>query len=284
MKPYFLADQVRTIELIRILRHLNYKQDPTDRKKWKTPKGAISITGQKFMNWHSGTGGGGAIDLVIHLLDFPFSQAVVWLSDTFSIQPSLSAVSNTFILDNSNNSFDYTFKLPLQDPSKSDLIRRYLTLTRKLPVSSLQNLLNNGAVYSDAKSNVIFVMKDLNGIIKGAEIRGVGSFPFKGLAKGSCKRTAYFSCGQQKSKLLALCESAIDAISLSVFFPHMLAVSTAGTNDSPTWLEAYIEQNWQIFCAFDADSAGDARARALLEKFRNIGRIRPPRKDWNLCL
>ena len=83
---------------------------------------------------------------------------------------------------------------------------------------------------------------------------------------------------------MAICESAIDAISFSVIFPHMLAASTAGTNESLDWLQHFINSHWRIFCAFDADHSGDAMTRALLGKYPHIGIIRPPHKDWNLCL
>jgi len=43
----------------------------------------------KFMNWNCGRGGGGAIDLVIHLRNLGFAQAVQWLGQSFpdSFQP-----------------------------------------------------------------------------------------------------------------------------------------------------------------------------------------------------
>ncbi len=279
MNPYFLADQVRSIDLIRVLKQLNCQPDPADRKKWKTPKGSISVTGQKFMNWTSGSGGGGAIDLVMHLLDYSFSQAVRWLSDSFAVQPVKTAVQRHL-----ERPATAAFCLPEPVNVNWDRVRHYLVQTRKLPESIVQSLFHNQSVYADFRANAVFIMKDVAGNIKGAELRGTGAIPFKGISRGSCKKSAFFACGHSKHKLLALCESAIDAISFSLLFPNMLAVSTAGTNESPDWIGQFINCNWTVFCAFDSDSAGDAMARSLLGKFNHIGIIRPPRKDWNLCI
>lgn len=61
------ANCFRDIELVEILKRTGGKQDRYDKAKWHTCQGIISVTGQKFMNWKAGIGGGGAIDLVIHL-------------------------------------------------------------------------------------------------------------------------------------------------------------------------------------------------------------------------
>lgn len=286
MNPYFIADQVRSIDLIRILPNLNCKPDPTDRKKWKTSKGTLSVTGQKFINWSSGSGGGGAIDLVMHLLDYSFSQAVLWLADTFSIQDSADSLRDSPFEKGPlrNRNANPCFYLPRPVQSNLNRVHDYLIRTRQLPESIISQLISKQSIYADFNCNAVFVMRDINGQVKGAELRGIGLHSFKGLAKGTCKRSSFFACGSSESKSLAICESAIDAISFTVIFPHMLAVSSAGTNESPDWVRHFINRHWRIFCAFDADPSGDAMTRALLGKYRNIGIIRPPRKDWNLCL
>jgi len=50
--------------------------DPHDPAKWHTDQGVLSLTGPKFMNWNHGVGGGGAIDLVMHLRQLSFGQAL----------------------------------------------------------------------------------------------------------------------------------------------------------------------------------------------------------------
>src|SRR5262245_32833179 len=80
-------DQLRRVPLPAVLRETGAQRDRYDRAKWHTPQGAISITGMKFMNWHRSLGGGGAIDLAMHLNDLDFKAAVAWLQCHFPIAP-----------------------------------------------------------------------------------------------------------------------------------------------------------------------------------------------------
>lgn len=81
------ADSVRDIDLSTLLQHHGCTKDPRDKAKWHTPHGVISVNGQKFMNRTLGTGGGGAIDLVIYLQGVGFKDAVFRLCNNFSSTP-----------------------------------------------------------------------------------------------------------------------------------------------------------------------------------------------------
>ncbi len=70
--------QLRAIPLESVLLATGGKRDPQDKAKWHTAKGAVSVTGMKFMNWNQGRGGGGAIDLAMHLNGLDFKAAADW--------------------------------------------------------------------------------------------------------------------------------------------------------------------------------------------------------------
>jgi hypothetical protein len=89
----YKADKVRTIDLGTLLQHFGCSKDPQDKTKWHTPQGVISVNGQKFMNWTQNTGGGGAIDLIIHLKKNGFKDAVLWLYDKFYSPSRIATVS-----------------------------------------------------------------------------------------------------------------------------------------------------------------------------------------------
>src|SRR5260370_8093858 len=78
-------DRLRRIPLAAVLREAGAQRDRYDKAKWHTPKGAISITGLKFMNWHRSAGGGAAIDLPMHLTDLGFPPAVGWPHQHFPL-------------------------------------------------------------------------------------------------------------------------------------------------------------------------------------------------------
>src|SRR5207249_8191433 len=85
MRDHF--DPLRRIPLTAVLRACGAQPDRYDKAKWHTSEGTISITGTKFMNWHCSQGGGGAIDLAMHLNHLAFPAAVRWLERQFPIPP-----------------------------------------------------------------------------------------------------------------------------------------------------------------------------------------------------
>ena len=78
-----LAQHLRAIPLETVLPLCGAQKDHDDKRKWHTSAGALSVTGAKFMNWHNSVGGGGAIDLVMHLNHLDFKAAVDWLAHHF---------------------------------------------------------------------------------------------------------------------------------------------------------------------------------------------------------
>lgn len=89
------ADAVRDLPLQMILLERGAKQDPRDKSKWHTERGSLSLTESKFTNWCCHTGGGGAIDLVMHLANVDFRQAVVWLEQHFDTSQQQFPPSHT---------------------------------------------------------------------------------------------------------------------------------------------------------------------------------------------
>ena len=75
------ADLVRGIPLEVVMRSWGAVRDRRDKARWHTPRGPLSVTGTKFFNWHDRDGGGGAIDLVMHLGGCDARQAIEWLVD-----------------------------------------------------------------------------------------------------------------------------------------------------------------------------------------------------------
>ena len=75
------AAAARAVPLQTVLLLRGAVRDRHDRRKWHTEQGPLSVSGPKFMNWHRGQGGGGAIDLVMHLAGVDFRAAVTWLQN-----------------------------------------------------------------------------------------------------------------------------------------------------------------------------------------------------------
>ena len=73
------ANRLRALPLEAVLLRSGATRDRADKAKWHTGRGIISVTGAKFMNWNRSAGGGGAIDLAMHLGGLRFMEALEWL-------------------------------------------------------------------------------------------------------------------------------------------------------------------------------------------------------------
>jgi hypothetical protein len=265
------ADEVRDIDLIALLSHCGSK-DLQDKAKWHTAQGVISVNNQKFINWSSGTGGGGAIDLAMHLQKFDFKNAVLWLYQNFAscknIYPQAHLVK-------------HTFKLPQKDKKKLPHVTQYLVNKRCIPKELIQNLINSNKLYADIKSNAVFLLLGKKKRVVGAELKGTRNKQWRGMARGSQKNDGCFYIVGRNTTKMVLCESAIDAISFAVLNPEYTAISTAGATANPAWLQDFILNGCKIYCGFDADKAGDAMANKMVKLHPSITRLRPSKHDWN---
>jgi hypothetical protein len=275
-----VADRVRAIPLDAVLDAVDAERDLYDCAKWRTSKGVISVTGAKFMNFSLGAGGGGAIDLVIHLEGMDFLSAVAWLERYFPEPPAAEGRG-----EGQAARPDRKLELPRCYPRKLPLVVHYLENERGIPRSVLKAFVDCQNIYADVRTNAVFLMFPDDGPPIGAEIRGTGKTPFRALAKGSRKDLGAFgvAAAAPGAKKVVLCESAIDALSCHVLHPDFACVSTAGARPDPPWLLP-LRIDHQVYCGFDNDETGDAMARAMIALHPDIQRLRPPLKDWNEIL
>jgi hypothetical protein len=261
--------QLRAIPLESVLVASAAQRDPHDKAKWHTPKGPISITGMKFMNWNQGHGGGGAIDLAMHLIGLDFKAAVDWLRRCFSIPDYFPPPSTPRSLI-----------LPLPDRRKLHTVQYYLR-ARAVTAALIDALVDAGTLYADSRANAVFLLGKENKPV-GAELRGTGSSRWRGMAPGSQKDLGYFSVDAPHPMMIVLCESAIDAMSCFLLHPASICVSTSGARSNPHWLPPLLSLRFPVYCGFDADPTGDAMAAEMIRLYPQVRRLRPSQQhDWN---
>jgi hypothetical protein len=263
-------DQLRRVPLAAVLRESGAQRDRSDKAKWHTPQGDISITGMKFMNWHQSRGGGGAIDLVMHLNALDFKKAVAWLQRHFSIPPDFEPPQAPRHL-----------ALPPPDRSKLSTVKHYLVHERAITPAMTDSLIDSGKLYADGRGNAVFLLLGKENTPVGAELRGTGPQRWRGMAPGSQKDLGYFSVQAPDATRVILCESAIDAISCRLLQPSALCLSTSGARPNPRWLPALLSQHLTVYCGFDSDATGDAMAKQMIALHPSIHRLRPSQHDWN---
>jgi 5S rRNA maturation endonuclease (ribonuclease M5) len=286
-----LADKVRDIPLEKVAYELGLDPEPKDQHKWQHDSHIINITGSKFYDWQHLKGGGGAIDLVMHVNGCDFKQAIAWLNDRLGEGATLTAATyKTKEIIQTEQS--RPFISPVQDDSQWQQVKTYLTRERRLPSSLVDSLHQQGLVYADDKQNAVFIRCDLSGeTITGASLRGTAGADntFKGLALGS-KRSAgwfYFERGGQSSDPIqraVLVESPIDAMSFAVLdrtdSRKTIYLSTDGAGIVPLEFLRTLPAK-SVIVAYDNDSLGNLMAQSVMEQLPLAVRNIPKAKDWN---
>ena len=239
------------------------------------------------MNWRGGRGGGGAIDLVMHLAEVDFRTAVEWLEQHLAVgrlrTNEATAPSSRRGLSAAEGSHE--LRLPVRDDRRLERVIEYLTRRRHLSPGLLEPLIESGKLYADRRGNAVFLLVagKANRPV-GAELRGTGPRVWRGMAPGTCKDGGYFWVGAAGARRIVLCESAIDAISCFQMHPQRLCISTSGVRANPRWLRGLIARGYDIDCGFDADGPGDAAATQMLALHPVVQRLRPRAHDWNDAL
>ena len=266
------AAQLRALPLAQVLVWCGAQPDAADKNKWHTARGVVSLRGAKFMNWSLGVGGGGALDLAMHLQGLDFKGAVDWLAQhSGQAGPGPAAPAAAAL----------QLRLPAPDPRWLGRVRGYLLVERGIPAALLEPLIQAGTLYADHRANAVFLLRGQQNLPVGAELRGTTGRCWRGLAPGSRKDLGYFSVPAQARPALILCESAIDALSCLALHPEHGCISTAGARPHPRWLEPLLAQGRQIACGFDRDAAGEGMAQAMIALHPAIQRLRPQALDWN---
>ena len=266
------ADELRGVALEEVLEKLGSSRDKSDASKWRTPRGPVSTTGPKFMNWKLGGGGGGAIDLAMHLMACDFKTALRWLDANFA--------GPVAVVEKQRPNAK-VFQPPQRCDANLPRMKQYLCSRRRIPLHAVDALLKSGRLYADRRYNAVFPMLGKNAEIVGAELRGTGAAKWRGVAPGSRKNLGAFIVNSRKSRKMVLCESAIDALSVFLLHPWCVAVSTSGVSADPAWLRNVLSKGYEVFCGFDSDETGERFARKMIRLHPSVKRLRPELKDWN---
>ena len=182
-------------------------------------------------------------------------------------------------------------------PTEGSAVWLYLTDQRKLPMVVLRAALATDVLREGPNGSAWFAHRDRAGILTGIEMRGP---TWRTFSAGGTKTLFRFPGGSGHLFRLAVCESAIDALSLATIEGtrrDTLYVATAG-GMGPATLAALLELLQVLstnpasilVAATDADRAGRRYATKLAELAAQTGVrfdvILPPEglNDWNDAL
>jgi hypothetical protein len=165
------ADQLRDLPLEDVAWHLGLDKADKGENRWKGLGQVININGSKWYDFTAEKGGGGAIDLVMHVVGCNFRQSLAWLCVSeayrryrFSEEGMLRASRAKVEEQASKIVADEPvpqFVAPLEDDSKWLSVKNYLTSSRGLPENFVDGLHSKGWLYADDQQNAVFTMREL---------------------------------------------------------------------------------------------------------------------------
>ncbi len=264
-------DDIRNQPLEPLALRLGYRRDPRDPRRFKRHGSVISVNQQRWFDHITQSGGGGAIDLVMHAHRCSFNDAVALLTARSGGKGP---------------------RTPTHCEKAWHAVRHYLAHDRRLPDRCLDACRQHGLVAADERRNAVFTCTNAQRDLSGAEI--VGTVPnadgkqYRAMARGSRKAAGSFWIPVDRSmpRTIIITESAIDALSAWCLKEcrqsATVILSTAGiAYRLPTWAEAWTPK--RILVAFDADPVGEQAAERLVSQDPRALRMRPPdgHKDWN---
>lgn len=296
------ATLLRELALEDVAWQLGLDRDDNQPNKWKGHGHIINIEGSKFYDFapSSQKGGGGAIDLVMHVNDCDFKTAIAWLHDRFGESGAMKAAiarTQSEVIKIVQQQPTPQFTPPPADSNQWQKVHSYLTQKRRLPENLVTAVYESGLVYADERKNAVFGMRSLSGEVLGAFVRGtVGEDnTFMGYAKGTKRSDCWFYVklgGQADSEIerVILCKSPIDTLSVAALElethegePPVRTMYMAVDSPQSLPLE-FLRKIKRIGVAFNNDALGEEAARAVTAVLPQAKIVMPDQRDWNLQL
>jgi len=304
-----LVAQARQLDLRDTIQTLGGAQDRYDTHKWRVNDEHISINGERFYNHDQQKGGGGSIDLVMHVTGYSFKQAVAYLNHEAGPELAVAAAANYGARERTTQAQEIVergerapFMQPQADEDRWPQVRAYLVEQRGLPGGIVDELHGRGTIYADSRANAVFLRTNEEGQAVGASLRGTlpGS-EFQGLAYGSRRDEGHFSFTigtpeRYSAPQYHITESPIDALSRAALIQRggeggeFVFLSNDGHGELPRrQIEEGLARGALVHCGFDNDAGGHKLGQQVKEAYPRaeaIVRERPPAgaKDWNDAL
>ncbi len=210
----------------------------------------VNVNTNAWTCFSGNKGGTNAVNCLTEMLGMYFKTAV----------RELAGSATSYTPRRENNSFSAQ-KKELVLPERADNMKNvfaYLCQTRKINSQIVSQLAHDKLLYQDTRGNAVFVHRDENGKIVGAEIQGTNSEKrYKGVAQGTNESVFAVKIGEPKKAYVF--ESAIDLLSFKQLanpekIQNSVLVSMAGLK--PNTLKSPAESGVKMFSCVDNDEAG----------------------------
>lgn len=196
-------------------------------------------------------GGKNAVNCLMEMLGMDLRTAVSELSGCSYVRPTYY----------NRDDLPPRQKKDLVLPERADTMKNvfaYLCQTRKIDYNLVETLVREGLLYQDKHGNAVFLHKNDNGEIVGAELQGTNTYKrFKGVAEGTADSVFSFKIGEPDRAYVF--ESAIDLLSFKMLakqdkIQNSVLVSMAGLKFNS--LKSLSEKGFALYSCVDNDDKG----------------------------
>lgn len=295
------AEQLRGIPLPQLLHRHGLESKPEGASlRVRTDHLNLVVTGNRWFDNKTGTGGVGAIDLQMHLGRQDFSTACQTLAREFG-QFAPPPNGMTFMSGKSTDSERLPFselmaKYAVRDEENWPVARAYLVECRKVAPFLIDELHAVGSIYAnDHRPNpaLVFLHRTDSGKVVGASLRDTRHESAFRPTLGN-KLTAWFAAGNvREAHSVVAVESPIDALSYQTLFAGrndlLAVVSCSGSTVPHELLWQSYERRQRFVVGLDNDAAGSRGWQKAWDETADwtgfqISSHCPQLKDWNADL
>lgn len=297
------TDSLRDIPLHEIMHRMGHGEPAREGATltWRISGHAISATGAKWYDHKENKGGGKAIDLVMHLQQCGFCEAVAWLAAEWSPAAAEAAVSVRAreTVETAKRPFSELEAKYCKRSAEADERAKAYLVKRGVSGAFVEQLFALGRAHGgseqrrDGTTRFWCVFRHLENKEKpGATLRACDDNLGAKRSLGNKTENA-FVLPYKAAPELVFVESPVDALAYKQLNPLACVISCAGVAAPLAVARAYLSKlpRAKVVVALDADRAGDeGAARALFELravsaelrlFQCCERKRPPvGKDW----
>jgi hypothetical protein len=280
-----LIDPLRSVSLEQVAAALCLECDDKPRPSWRHQGHQIRINGTQFYDWDESQmkGGGGAIDLVMHVLRSDFKTSVAWLADRFG-ETAVQIAGRYHAQMLAEAAESPGFAAPDEAPEQWAVVRADF-VSQQLPGALIDQLHEQGLLYADERGAAIFLQRDwVTRSVTGAYRLSRDGFSGTLLGSDRAKGRFYWLRGGEPTdavQQVVVGQTPIDALALGLSSPmpkeRTMYVSADGVlplaylrGSSPKWVRV----------AMNRDGVGERLAQEAREGLPQVKQMQPEGVDW----
>jgi Plasmid recombination enzyme len=277
-----LVDPVRSLPLTDVAAALCLELGA---ESWRHEGHQIRINGTQFYDWDETqmSGGGGAIDLVMHVNRSDFKSAVAWLADRFGVVAAQIAVRE-YVETTAQQAECPEFVPPIESSPAWPKIRADL-VARQLPGALLDQLHEQGLLYAGEEGNAIFLQRDLvtrsvTGAYRLSEDGSGGTLLGSDRAKGRF----YWLRGGDATDVVqqvVVGQTPIDVLALGLMgsMPKVRTMYLSADGVLPlAYLRGFASKRVRV--GMNRDALGERLAQEAREELPQVKQMQPEGVDW----